>query len=115
MIRNIAVVSLSRGVLGEAFAQHEVEIGLQRLAGYGVNVRFMPNARRGIDYLTAHPEARAADLLQAFRDPGIDMILCAIGGDDTYRLLPYRSTTTNCAGPSPAKCFSAFPTQRSTT
>lgn len=89
MIRNIAVASLSRGVLGEAFAQHEVEIGLQRLAGYGVNVRFMPNARRGIDYLTAHPEARAADLLQAFRDPGIDMILCAIGGDDTYRLLPY--------------------------
>ena len=89
MIKNIAVVSLSRGVLGEAFAQHEVEIGLQRLAGYGVNVRFMPNARRGIDYLTAHPEARAADLLLAFRDPGIDMILCAIGGDDTYRLLPY--------------------------
>ena len=89
MIKNIAVISLSRGVLGEAFAQHEVEIGLQRLAGYGVNVRFMPNARRSIDYLTAHPEARAADLLQAFRDPGIDMILCAIGGDDTYRLLPY--------------------------
>ena len=89
MIRNIAVVSLSRGVLGEAFAQHEVEIGLQRLAGYGINVRFMPNARRGIDYLTAHPEARAADLLQAFRDPEIDLILCAIGGDDTYRLLPY--------------------------
>ena len=88
MIRNIAVVSLSRGVLGEAFAQHEVEIGLQRLAGYGVNVRFMPNARRGIDYLTAHPEARAADLLQAFRDPGIDMILCAIGGGGTHRPPP---------------------------
>ena len=109
MIKNIAIVSLSRGVLGEAFAQHEVEIGLQRLAEYGVNVQFMPNALRGIDYLTAHPEARAADLLQAFRDPGIDMILCAIGGDDIC------STTTNCAGPSPAKCFSAFPTQRSTT
>lgn len=89
MIKNIAIVSLSRGVAGEAFAQHEVEIGLKRLAGYGVNVQFMPNALRGIDYLTAHPEARAADLLQAFRDPGIDMILCAIGGDDTYRLLPY--------------------------
>ena len=80
MIKNIAIVSLSRGVAGEAFAQHEVEIGLKRLAGYGVNVQFMPNARRGIDYLTTHPEARAADLLQAFRDPGIDMILCAIGG-----------------------------------
>ena len=109
MIKNIAIVSLSRGVAGEAFAQHEVEIGLKRLAGYGVNVQFMPNALRGIDYLTTHPEARAADLLQAFRDPGIDMILCAIGGS------PICSTTTNCAGPSPAKCFSAFPTQRSTT
>ena len=37
----------------------------------------------------AHPEKRAEDLLAAFRDPEIDMILCAIGGDDTYRLLPY--------------------------
>lgn len=89
MIKNIAIVSLSRGVAGEAFAQHEVEIGLKRLAGYGVNVQFMPNALRGIDYLTTHPEARAADLLQAFRDPEVDMILCAIGGDDTYRLAPY--------------------------
>lgn len=89
MIKNIAIVSLSRGVAGEAFAQHEVEIGLKRLAEYGVNVQFMPNALRGIDYLTTHPEARAADLLQAFRDPEVDMILCAIGGDDTYRLLPY--------------------------
>ena len=88
MIKNIAIVSLSRGVAGEAFAQHEVEIGLKRLAGYGVNVQFMPNSLRGIDYLTTHPEARAADLLQAFRDPEVDMILCAIGGDDTYRLLP---------------------------
>ena len=25
----------------------------------------------------------------AFRDPEIDMILCASGGDDTFRLLPY--------------------------
>lgn len=39
MIKNIAIVSLSRGVAGEAFAQHEVEIGLKRLAGYGVNVQ----------------------------------------------------------------------------
>lgn len=33
MIRNIAVVSLSRGVLGEAFAQHEVEIGCNAWPG----------------------------------------------------------------------------------
>lgn len=43
----------------------------------------------GLDYIKEHPEKRAEDLLRAFRDPEIDMILCAIGGDDTYRLLPY--------------------------
>ena len=49
----------------------------------------MPNARKGLDYIKEHPEKRAEDLLQAFRDPEIDMILCATGGDDTFRLLPY--------------------------
>ena len=49
----------------------------------------MPHARAGLEALRAHPEWRAEDLLQAFRDPEIDLILCAIGGDDTYRLAPY--------------------------
>lgn len=89
MINCIAVVSLSSGTLGEPFIKHELEIGLARLQGYGVRVKFMDNALRGLDYLKAHPEARAADLLQALRDPEAQMILCAIGGDDTYRLLPY--------------------------
>ena len=89
MIRNIGIVSLSSGVLGEPFIRFEVEIGLRRLKGYGLNVQFMPHALMGRDYVAAHPEKRAEDLLQAFRDPQIDMILCAIGGDDTYRLLPY--------------------------
>ena len=49
----------------------------------------MPHALAGIEHIKNHPEDRAADLLAAFRDPEIDMILCAIGGDDTYRLAPY--------------------------
>ena len=89
MIRNIAIVSLSSGIVGEPFVQFEVEIGLRRLKEYGLNVKFMPHARMGMEYLSAHPEKRAEDLLAAFRDPETDMILCAIGGDDTYRLLPY--------------------------
>lgn len=28
-------------------------------------------------------------MLLAFEDDTIDMILCAIGGEDTYRLAPY--------------------------
>ena len=49
----------------------------------------MPNALKGIDYLYRHPEARAQDLMDAFRDPSIKAVFNAIGGDDTIRLLPY--------------------------
>ena len=88
-IKNIAIVSLSSGTIGEAFAKHELDIGVKRLREFGLNVTFMPHALKGIEYVRNHPAERAADLLQALRDPEIDMILCAIGGDDTYRLLPY--------------------------
>ena len=77
MIKNIAIVSLSSGIAGESFVRFEVEIGLRRLREFGLNVVFMPNALKGIEYTKEHPEKRAEDLLNAFRDPKIDMILCA--------------------------------------
>lgn len=89
MIKNIAIVSLSSGILGESFVEFEKNIGIKRLEEFGLNVRFMPHALSGLDYVKEHPEKRAQDLLEALRDPEIDMILCAIGGDDTYRLIPY--------------------------
>ena len=108
MIKNIAIVSLSRGILGEPFMQFEVEIGLRRLKELGLNVRFMPHALKGLEYVEAHPEKRAEDLLQAFRDPDIDMILCAIGGDDTYRLLPYLFDNNELADAVTDKVFLGF-------
>ena len=69
MIRNVAIVSLSSGIVGEPFVQFAVEIGLRRLKEFGLNVKFMPHARMGIDYVNNHPEKRAEDLLDAFRDP----------------------------------------------
>lgn len=89
MIKNVALVSLSAGTIGEDFVKHEVNIGLKRLKEFGLNVKIMPHAMKGIEYVKNHPKERANDLLEAMRDPSIDMILCAIGGDDTYRLLPY--------------------------
>ena len=89
MVKTVTIDSLSSGILGEGFLSHELEIGIDRLESYGLKVCFTPHALSGIDHLAAHPEHRAADLLQAFQDPQADMILCAIGGDDTYRLLPY--------------------------
>jgi len=88
-IKNVTVVSLSSGVIGESFVAHEVKLGVERLEKLGLTVRFAKHAKMGLDYIKAHPEKRAEDLLAALRDDECDMIFCAIGGDDTYRLLPY--------------------------
>lgn len=85
----IAVVSLSRGILGMPFCKHELEIGLQRLKDFGLVPILMPNALKDMNYLENHPEAKAADLKMAFMDDSIKGIICAIGGDDTYRTIPY--------------------------
>ena len=108
MIKTIGIVSLSSGIIGEPNVRFEVDIGLRRLKEYGLNVRFMPNALKGIDYVRDHPEKRAEDLLTAFRDPEIDMILCAIGGDDTYRLLPYLFDHDELAKAATDKVFLGF-------
>lgn len=88
-VKKIVIVSPSLSLLGEPFVKHEKEIGFRRLRSYGIEVVAAANACKGIEFLKRHPEARAQDLLDAFRDPSVDMILCAIGGDDTYRLLPH--------------------------
>ena len=108
MIKNVAIVSLSSGIIGEDFVRHEVEIGVKRLEDFGMNVRFMPHAMKGIEYVKNHPKDRAADLLYALKDPEVEMILCAIGGDDTYRLLPYLFGHGELAGAVSNKIFLGF-------
>ena len=86
----IAVVSLSWGGLGDEKLIHKYYIAKERLEKYfGLEVVAMPNALKGSDYVYNHPEARAKDLMDAFKDETIKGIFCAIGGDDTVRLLPY--------------------------
>ena len=84
----VAIVSLSSGVLGESSSEHQLNRGLARLQQLGLKPVIMPNALQGLAALKAHPEARAADLKRAFLDDRIKGIICAIGGDDTYRLVP---------------------------
>ena len=85
----IAVVSLSRGLLGMPFCKHELDIAVKRIKNFGLIPVIMPNALKDIKYLEDHPEARASDLKQAFMDKEIKAIICAIGGDDTYKTIPY--------------------------
>ena len=95
MASTIGIISLSSGTMGEDFVKHEVDLGIQRLKDFGLNPIFLPHSLKGLDFIKEHPEARAEDLIHAFSDDSIDMILCAIGGDDTYRLLPYLLKMTN--------------------
>ncbi len=86
----VAIVSLSSGILGEEWAIHKLDIARERLEGhFELQMTVMPNALKGIQYLDDHPEARAADLMDAFCDPSIKAVFNAIGGDDTIRLLPF--------------------------
>ncbi|MEG0327899.1 MAG: LD-carboxypeptidase [Erysipelothrix sp.] len=85
----IAIVSLSSGILGEPFCKHQVDLGIERLKTLELIPVFMNNSLRGVSYLEEHPEARAQDLIQAFSDRTIKGVLCAIGGIDTYRVIPY--------------------------
>ena len=85
----IAIVSLSSGMLGDEFCRHDIELGVRRLGDFGLEAVFMPNALKGSEYISAHPEKRAEDLKAAFLDDRIGGIITAIGGDDTFRTLPF--------------------------
>jgi len=86
----VAIVSLSSGTAGEDLFRHRYELGKKRLEEeFKLEVVTMPNALKGIDFVKKHPEKRADDLMNAFKDKSIKAIICNIGGDDTIRLLPY--------------------------
>ena len=85
----VAIVSLSSGILGDSMCKHQLDKGIERLESFGLKPLFMSNSLKGEEFLNQHPEERANDLKQAFYDDRVKGIVCAIGGDDTYRLLPY--------------------------
>ena len=51
MIKTVGIVSLSSGIVGESFIRFESDIGIRRLKEYGLNVKFMPHALMGLDYM----------------------------------------------------------------
>lgn len=86
----IAIVSLSWGGLGDASLIHKYNIAKERLErDFGLEVTSMPHALKGSEFVYSNPQLRAKDLMDAFMDPSIKGIFCAIGGDDSIRLLPY--------------------------
>ena len=86
----VATVSPSWGGAGEQELRWRYDLGVKRLEEvFGLNVVAMPNSLKGAQYVYEHPEARAQDLMDAFKDPTIKAIITNIGGEDSVRLLPY--------------------------
>lgn len=86
----VATVSPSWGGAGEPALRWRYEQGVKRLEEiFGLKVIPMPNSLKGVDYLYKSPQARAEDLMTAFKDESIKGIIANIGGDDSIRLLPY--------------------------
>lgn len=86
----VAMVSLSSGSIGEPERIHKYHIAKKRLLEeFGLELVAMPHSLKGKDFIYEHPESRVEDLMMAFKDDSIKGIICAIGGDDTIRTLPY--------------------------
>ena len=90
----VAVVSLSWGGLGDDCFIHKYHIAKERLEkDFGLEVVCMPHALKGSAFVAEHPELRAKDLMDAFSDSSVSAVFCAIGGEDTIRILPYIDLT----------------------
>ncbi|TDM02421.1 LD-carboxypeptidase [Macrococcus carouselicus] len=86
----VALVSISSGLAGEPDLKWRTEQGIKRLEEvFGLKVKVMPHALKNIDYLYQYPEKRAEDLHAALLDDEVRGIICAIGGYESVRLLPY--------------------------
>jgi muramoyltetrapeptide carboxypeptidase len=82
----VAVVSPSFGAVGRW--PHRVERATAYLESLGLAVRLTTNAARCDGWASAPPEARAADLHEAFADDEVAVVLAGIGGNHSNQLLP---------------------------
>ena len=85
---SVAIVAPSSG--GAADAPHVLDLGVERLREtFDLEPVVYPTAERDNEHLEAHPEERARDVHDAFRDPEVRGIVATIGGDDQLRVLPH--------------------------
>lgn len=86
----VALISISGGRAGDTDMLPRYHIGKARLKDlFGINVIDCPNSLKGSDYLYKHPKARAEDLMWALQNTQIKGIIANMGGDDSYRVIPY--------------------------
>lgn len=86
----VALISISGGRAGDNDMLPRYQVGKTRLEElFEINTIATPNSLKGSDYLYKHPEARAEDLIWAILNPEVKGIIANMGGDDSYRVIPY--------------------------
>lgn len=86
----IATVSLSWGGAGDKEILWRYNQGKKRLQEeFGLEVIEMEHTLKGSEYLYNHPEKRAEDFMNAFKDDSIKGIFSCIGGYESIRMLPF--------------------------
>ena len=86
----VATVSLSWGGAGDKEILWRYQQGKERLETvFGLEVVEMTHTLKGSKYIYEHPEKRAEDLMNAFKDPSVKGIIACIGGNESIRMLPY--------------------------
>ncbi|WP_049923346.1 S66 family peptidase [Halopiger djelfimassiliensis] len=84
----IAVVAPSSNPTDEF--PHVYELGLERLREeFDLTPVEYPTVSKSDEYLAANPEARAADVMDAFEDPDVRGVIAVIGGNDQVRILEH--------------------------
>lgn len=73
-----------------ASARFVYELGLERMREtFDLEPVEYPTATAGPEWLADNPEARAEDVMDAFRDPDIAAVIANIGGHDQLTVLPH--------------------------
>lgn len=84
----VAVVAPASG--HAAAFPHVYEQGLERLETvFDLEPVEYPTAKKEDNWLYEHPEQRAQDIEDAFRDPEISAVITTIGGNDQIRILEH--------------------------
>jgi muramoyltetrapeptide carboxypeptidase LdcA involved in peptidoglycan recycling len=84
----VAAISLSRG--WPSVYPRAYQDGKRQLQeAFGVEVIESRHALADSEWLAAHPEARAADLMEVLKDSTIQGVVSTIGGEDSIRMLPF--------------------------
>lgn len=83
----VAVISPSAG-LTQVFAPRFRRGITEVRERFGVEVVLAPNAHRDNAFLHGNPQARVDDIHWALTEPSVAALICAIGGDDSVRLVP---------------------------